>query len=99
MFSPAPSAAAMSELGLTDEDFAGQAFDVWPENWLPLQVLSAMQTQWRCGPAGPIGLDYNVLPEIWRRLKVPPAQRDTVFRDLQVMEDAALAELRKPASK
>ncbi|EGK71902.1 hypothetical protein METUNv1_01680 [Methyloversatilis universalis FAM5] len=89
----------MGELGLTEDDFAGQEFDVWPENWVPLQVLSAMQTQWRCGPAGAIGLDYNVLPEIWRRCKVPPAERDRVFSDLQVMEDAALAELRKPASK
>jgi hypothetical protein len=98
MFSPAPSAALMAEFGLTAEDIADQALEVWPENWLPLQVLSAMQTQWRCGPSGAIGLDYTVLTEIWRRCKVPPAQRDTVFRDLQVMEDAALAELRKPAS-
>lgn len=99
MFSPAPSAAVIGELGLTEDDFAGQVFEVWPENWLPLQVLSAMQTQWRCGPAGVIGLDYNVLPEMWRRCKVPLADRDSVFRDLQVMEDAALAELRRPAAK
>jgi hypothetical protein len=88
----------MAELGLTAEDFANDVFEVWRENWLPLQVLSAMQTQWRVGPAGLIGLDYNVLPEIWRRCKVRQADRDRVFSDLQVMEDAALDELRKPPS-
>ena len=39
---------------------------------------------------GPTGLDYNVLPEIWRRLKIPKKERDQTFEDLQEMERAAL---------
>lgn len=50
-----------------------------------------MRTQWRVGMAGYTGLDYSVLPEIWRRCKVPPDERDTVFSDLQVIELAALS--------
>lgn len=49
-----------------------------------------MRTQWRTGPAGRTGLDYGVLPEVWRRLKVPPGERDEAFAMLGVLEVAAL---------
>lgn len=49
-----------------------------------------MRTQWRTGMGGATGLDYSVLPEIWRRLKVPPGDRDDVFSGLQAIEQAAL---------
>ena len=63
---------------------------VWPDNRLAVRVFQAMGTQWRVGAAGPTGLDYGVVPEIWRRLRVPPDQRDAVFMDLRVIEGAAL---------
>ena len=44
---------------------------------------------------GPTGLDYNVLPEIWKRLKVPKKDRDQVFDDLQEMEHTALVTMAK----
>ncbi len=62
----------------------------WPENRQALLVFMALRTQWRTGMSGFTGLDYGVLPEIWRRLKVPPAERDDVFADLQVIEAGAL---------
>ena len=62
----------------------------WPENRQALLVFLTLRTQWRAGMNGPTGLDYGVLPEIWRRLKVPPAERDDVFADLQVIEAGAL---------
>jgi hypothetical protein len=49
-----------------------------------------MRTQWRAGMGGAYGLDLNVLPEIWRRLKVPPTERDEIFESLLLMEGAAL---------
>lgn len=64
--------------------------DVWPENTTVVRVFLAMRTQWRTGPAGRTGLDYGVLPEIWRRLKVPPAERGEAFSLLGVLEVAAL---------
>lgn len=44
---------------------------------------------------GPTGLDYNVLPEIWKRLGVKKKDRDQVFADLQEMERAALSVMAK----
>lgn len=40
---------------------------------------------------GPTGLDYNVLPEIWKRLEIQKNDRNQVFEDLQEMERAALS--------
>ena len=63
---------------------------ILPDNWQSFNVFLAMSTQWRCCGHIPVGLDYGVLPEIWRRLKIPVKDRDFIFEDLRVMEDAAL---------
>lgn len=39
----------------------------------------------------PTGLDYNVLPELWKRLEIKKKDRNRVFADLQEMERAALS--------
>lgn len=54
-------------------------------------VFQALSTQWRIGMNGPTGLDYNVLPELWKRLEVKKKERNRVFADLQEMERAALS--------
>lgn len=69
--------------------------EVWPENWQPMRVFSAMGTQWRTDSGYATGFDYSVLPEIWRRTKTPPADRDEVFDCLQVMEVAALEHMHR----
>jgi Phage related hypothetical protein (DUF1799) len=63
----------------------------WPENRQSVEFFLAMGTQWRIGMSGRTGLDYAVLPEMWRRMKVGPDRRDRVFFDLQVLEAAALS--------
>lgn len=68
---------------------------VWHDNRLAVRVFLAMGTQWRVGAGGPTGLDYGALPEIWRRLEVPPDERDAVFMDLRVLEGAALDEMHR----
>ncbi|MGJ7497459.1 DUF1799 domain-containing protein [Variovorax sp. RT4R15] len=73
--------------------------EVWPDNWQALIVFTTMSTQWR-GSNGPTGFDYGVLPEIWRRTKTPIDTRDEVFDCLQVMELAALEQMRsKPKAQ
>ncbi|UXY13866.1 DUF1799 domain-containing protein [Chitiniphilus purpureus] len=67
---------------------------VYPENWLPLQVFLVLQTQWRCCPAGPVGLDYGALPLALAQCDVPEDQRKDVFAALQIIELAALDALR-----
>jgi hypothetical protein len=78
----------LMEMGLVD-------FEVWPDNWLSYQVFSCIGTQWRTGMNGATGLDYNVLPEIWRRLKVPFKERDNIFQDIRIMESTALETMRE----
>ena len=67
------------------------ALPIWPDNRPALVVFLAMRTQWRTGMAGPTGLDYAALPELWRRCGIKAAERDGVFADLQTLELAALA--------
>ncbi len=64
------------------------AFEVWPENWRVLQLFDQVQTQWRMGPSGPVGLDYTALPAWCRRGGSRRARQ--AFEALQVMEAAAL---------
>lgn len=82
--------------GFTVEE-ASVTVEVWPDNLLSANVFISMSTQWRrAGMSGAcVGLDYSVLPEMWRRAKVPPALRDEVFDDLRVMEEAALLQMSK----
>jgi len=85
----------MAEFGLTPEDYAADVVGVFPDNISSVNVFIAMSTQWSMGPAGPIGLRYEVLPEIWRRTGIPAADRSAVFDDLRVLEDAALEAIRQ----
>lgn len=86
----------MAEAGLAPEDFAQDEIGVWPDNVQSVWVFVTMKTQWRAVPGGAYGLDFNVLPEIWRRLKIPREKRDDIFADLLVMESAALEEMARP---
>lgn len=87
-----PSAAHLAGLGLTPEDYAAPEQPLWAEHWPAVRLLSAMSTQWRMGPSGPVGLDYAVLPTLMRSLGLTDPD-DTIFRDLQVLEAAALDEI------
>lgn len=65
---------------------------IWEEHLQAFDVFCAAITQWRMGPAGPIGLDYAVIPQVARDV-VGIRKRDMrqVWAPLQVMEGAALA--------
>ena len=78
-------------MGLTLEDVEVQEVEIYPENWQPLCLFLALQTQWRVGPGGPTGLDYAALPVVERRLGVKRADRNDVFNALQVLERTVLA--------
>ena len=68
---------------------------IWPEQEEVYTLFRALDTQWDYSFDGRTGFKYQVLPELWRRLRIPPERRDQVFIDLQVMERAALEEMRK----
>lgn len=51
-------------------------------------VFCAMGTQWRSAGAGAYGLDYNVLPTLFRIYKI--TDEETALNDVRVMEQKAL---------
>lgn len=51
-------------------------------------MFCAMQTQWRSAGAGVYGLDYNVLPMLFRVYKID--DEETTLNDLRVMEAKAI---------
>jgi hypothetical protein len=78
-------------LGLTLEDYAGEAIEVWPENWPAFRLLCDIKTQWRGAGMGIIGLDYNVLFRKMDRMDLTPEQYDDLEADIREMEAAAMA--------
>lgn len=64
--------------------------DVWPENWVALELFAALQTQWRIGMGGPTGLDYAALPAVMDLQHIAAPERPEVFESLRVMEAEAL---------
>lgn len=91
----------LAALGLTPEDYTAADqepdFEVWPENWTAVRVFGALQTQWRVGFAGPVGLDYTAIEPVLRLMVIPKSQRSALFEDLQIMELEALDQMRTTA--
>lgn len=95
MVRPKRAAAELSAYGLTDADFADEdTVNVWPENWPAVEVFASMLTQWRVGVAGMVGLDYGVLPTVFRMRGIARKEWPEMFDAIRVMEDAAMKEMR-----
>ena len=75
-----------------DGDDSARVFYLWPEHLPALELWFKVQTQWRVGHAGATGLDYAGVEAAMRLLAKAPRRRRQLFRDLQVMERATLAE-------
>lgn len=94
MFKPPPSEKELAEMaaaGLTPEDFGGGDVDVWPENEPAFFLFSALQTQWRAGVTGLIGLDYTPLFHKMDRMSLSPEEYEELEDDIRTMEYAAIA--------
>ena len=95
MHSKGPSEAEAAAFGLTLEEASGPAVEIWPDNLSTVNAFIAMNTQWRVGMAGATGLDYNVLPTVFRLNRVPRGEWQDVFEGIRTMESAALEEMSK----
>jgi hypothetical protein len=74
---------------------ADPTFEVWEENWAAVQMFLRLQTQWRMGMNGVIGLDYGAAEWLFRLYAAKePA---SLLEDLQVIEAAAMAKLNAEA--
>lgn len=93
-YAPGPNADELALIGITAEDVADNTVvEVWPENWAPMNVLLAMETQWRTVQGGVTGLDYSVLPMIFTLCGVKRKKQNDVLGALQVMEQEALKQM------
>jgi len=63
-------------------------FEVWPENENAVNMFLKASTQWRVGPGGITGLDYNVLFRLFSLYGIKD-KRGTL-EGVQVMENTAL---------
>ena len=70
-----------------------QDFEVWPDNWLAVEMFLRCQTQWRTTMAGVCGLDYTAVQWLFRLYEVK--DQPAVLESLQIMEAAAVKILNK----
>jgi len=71
-------------------------FEVWPENWEPLEIFMRLQTQWRVSPTGTLlGLEYAGVRAALCMMGATVTPE--LFDDLQTMETSALSVFRKGA--
>ena len=72
-------------------------FEVWEENWQVLTIFLQVQTQWRAGMSGLIGLDYGAVAWVLK-LVAAEDQHLALLEDLQIMERAVLSFIAKQES-
>lgn len=80
--------ADAAAFNVTIESEEPKHYEVDPDNWPAVQMFLRLQTQWRVGTAGVIGLDYSVIQ--WLFSLYPVKDPCAVLEDLQVMEAAVL---------
>jgi len=69
-------------------------FGILPENLQPVVWFLKLQTQWRTGMNGPIGLDYGVFIECAKDEGVKRGDRVWILEDLRLMESEFLQGMR-----
>lgn len=97
MFKRQPTDAELADYGLTREDYDNEEPEVlvfeesMMQSW---DVFKAMQTQWRLLPMGGVmGLDYNVLPLLFRVYKID--DEEMAINDIRILEAEALKYMNK----
>lgn len=67
---------------------ARDAFEVWADNWSYVQMFLRLQTQWRVGANGLVGLDYTAAKWLFEVYQIED-QRD-MLEALAVIEGEVL---------
>lgn len=96
MYDSGPSDKELAAIGLKREDVTNDTeVDVFPENWVPLQIFRDCARQWRIGMGGATGLDYTALPFLFGLHGVKRRKQMDVFQCLRILEDEALTTMNK----
>jgi hypothetical protein len=77
-------------LVLPESPAASEHCEVFEENWASLEMFLKVQTQWRVGMNGLIGLDYSAVAWVLRLFSEGSDHR-SLLEDLQIMENAVLS--------
>lgn len=80
----------MSQFGFSLFDLDTTAVPVWPDNLAAINVLIAVSTQWRIGMSGATGIDYNVLPSVFKMMAIPDSDWPDTFECLRILEAEAM---------
>lgn len=75
-------------------DFVEPTVPLWACNAPAVELFSLLSTQWRAGPSGVIGLDYNVVFHELDRKGIEGEAYDEIMGSIRVIEDVALEEMR-----
>ncbi len=67
-------------------------FEVFSENWEAIKVFLSASSQWHTGFSGPTGLNYQSIDFLFKIYSIK--NRKAIFEDIQVIEGAALKEMR-----
>jgi hypothetical protein len=76
--------AKLLGIELPEEEVTPKHYQLWPEHWPAVDLFMRCFTQWRTGPAGLMGLDYNVVIALAGIYQV--ADLPATLEELQVME-------------
>lgn len=85
----------MRRAGFEPEDYADDAYEVWPENWPAVRLFLSIRSQWLPSMGKPTALNYVVLFHRMDRLKLSDDDYEQMFTDVQAVESGALDEIHK----
>jgi len=86
--------AAVLGVILEGNDSTSDDCEVFEENWPVVELFLRVQTQWRIGMSGPVGLDYGAVAWVLK-LTAEEASHRSLLEDLQIMEAAVLGFIAK----
>ena len=96
LYATEPNTHELEAFGFTAEDFAQPPVAIWPDNQAAVELFISISTQWRTGPNGMTGLDYNVLFHCLDRRQLPNERYEQLFDDIRVMEIEVLNTIHAP---
>ncbi len=67
-----------------------ESFEVFPDNWDAFNVFYSLNTQWRVGPSGFTGLDYNTIPLMMKSMMIDESSLPEIMSGIMVLESEAL---------
>ena len=76
--------------GLTVEEASGPPVELWPDSVVPVNIFCELVTQWRVGPNGPVGLDYNVVFHKLDRMRLKRREYERIESAIRIMADEAM---------